>query len=231
MSKTTFITIFILGIVASLIFYFYPQIDLTISSFLYNSQQGFFLVAHPNRIINFFRFAIVVLSYIIVISMIIVLVIKWLRPKIFSQIPARTAIFIILSFTIPSLLVVESVLKEHWGRARPSQITQFGGDSQFTPAWEITEQCESNCSFSSGEAANAFAYIALIFIAGKRRRTVAVVVLTVASLVGLMRMAQGGHFFSDVIISAWIEYIMIWLFYQWYLLKRPNKSFLLFRGD
>ena len=49
-------------------------------------------------------------------------------------------------------LVVNGVLKAFWGRARPSQILEFGGAAQFTPPVQIADQCARNCSFVSGEA-------------------------------------------------------------------------------
>lgn len=50
-------------------------------------------------------------------------------------------------------LLVNGVLKATIGRARPFSITEFGGQQLFTPPFQFSTQCYSNCSFSSGETA------------------------------------------------------------------------------
>ena len=67
-------------------------------------------------------------------------------------------------------LVVNGILKEHWGRARPRDVTQFGGDRRFTPALVIADQCERNCSFSAGHPSAGFALAALAYASISRRR-------------------------------------------------------------
>ena len=53
-------------------------------------------------------------------------------------------------------LVVNGILKDDFGRARPRDIEAFGGSSQFTPAFVVSHECDRNCSFSSGDGAGAF---------------------------------------------------------------------------
>ena len=43
--------------------------------------------------------------------------------------------------------VVNEALKNHWGRARPEQVSDFGGAQRFTPALQPADQCVKNCSF------------------------------------------------------------------------------------
>lgn len=50
-------------------------------------------------------------------------------------------------------LLVNGVLKAMIGRARPFSVTEFGGHQLFTPPFQFSTQCYSNCSFSSGETA------------------------------------------------------------------------------
>ena len=54
-------------------------------------------------------------------------------------------------------LIVNSFLKEYFGRARPRDIVEFGGDKMFTAVWQVSDACYTNCSFTSGEAAGAMA--------------------------------------------------------------------------
>jgi len=52
-------------------------------------------------------------------------------------------------------LVVNAILKDHSGRARPAQIAEFGGEREFSRAFAIADQCKRNCAFVSGHVAYA----------------------------------------------------------------------------
>jgi membrane-associated phospholipid phosphatase len=105
-------------------------------------------------------------------------------------------------------LVVNTVLKDHWGRARPLQIEQFGGSRAFTPAPLPAAQCARNCSFPSGHAALGFSLLAfaLLLPPGAARRLATAAALGVGVLVGLARIAQGAHFLSDVVYAGLVVY-------------------------
>ena len=118
--------------------------------------------------------------------------------------------YILALFVIGPGLIVNAGFKAHWGRARPSQITEFGGAAHFTPAWEISDQCAKNCSFVSGEGAGATALaIALLLILYRFRHRIAAPLyragqggtLMMLGFVGWQRIAAGGHFLSDVVLS------------------------------
>lgn len=123
----------------------------------------------------------------------------------------RVAAFILLSLALGPGLVVEVGLKDHWGRARPRDLVEFGGGARFTPAYLPSEECASNCSFTSGHAAMAFYFLtfALLAPAPWRRPAVAAVV-AFGGLTGAMRVAQGAHFASDVIASGFLVAGIVW---------------------
>jgi lipid A 4'-phosphatase len=60
-------------------------------------------------------------------------------------------------------LLANTLLKDHWGRARPTQIEAFGGLQRFTPAPLPAAECERNCAFVSGHAALGFSLVAFGF--------------------------------------------------------------------
>jgi len=101
-------------------------------------------------------------------------------------------------------LVVNGILKEHWGRARPRDVTEFGGDRRFTPAFVISDQCERNCSFTAGHPSAGFALAALGYAYASRRKRWQVIAAATGFglIVGLARVAAGGHFLSDVLFSG-----------------------------
>ena len=103
-------------------------------------------------------------------------------------------------------VLVNSVFKEHWDRARPRQIQEFGGDKQFTPAWVVSNQCDRNCSFTSGHAAAGFAFVVMHFVA--RSRTWLWLGLASGALIGAARIAVGAHFLSDIVFSFFLVYLV-----------------------
>ncbi|MGH7089228.1 MAG: phosphatase PAP2 family protein, partial [Stellaceae bacterium] len=127
----------------------------------------------------------------------------------------RAGIFLLLALALGPGLVVNGMLKDHWGRARPAQIQEFGGHAHFTPAFVPSDQCETNCSFPAGDPANGFVLVAAGFLATRRRRRRALIAAGVGAglLLGFMRVAGGGHFLSDVLASVYLFLYINWLLY------------------
>ena len=102
------------------------------------------------------------------------------------------------------IVIVNLLLKNLWGRARPGDIIQFGGKEQFTPWFQISDACNINCSFVSGDSAIGFSIIVLYFLTKKTVYFWSSIIL--GSALGLIRIMEGGHFLSDVLMSAFIIY-------------------------
>ncbi|TPW01688.1 MAG: superfamily protein, partial [bacterium] len=102
-------------------------------------------------------------------------------------------------------LIVNLILKDHWGRPRPSTIAEFFGPNHYVPPFLISDQCLDNCSFPSGHAALGFWLVAFALLTPPvRRRRALWAALVFGAMVGLVRIAQGGHFLSDVLVSGMI---------------------------
>lgn len=118
--------------------------------------------------------------------------------------------YVLLVLLIGPGLIVNAALKEHWGRARPLQIAEFGGAATFSGALVPSDQCTHNCSFTSGHVAYAAMPLALAYLARtrRRRRMWLAVGIAAALAVGVMRMRMGGHFLSDVLFSLSMTWIV-----------------------
>lgn len=135
-----------------------------------------------------------------------------------------TALTLILTLALGSGFLINGTLKEYWGRPRPKQVTQFGGTQAFRPFYSpnFFHQPMPSKSFPSGHASMGFFFFALA-IAGKRlnnkylRRSGLALALLLGLALSLSRMAQGGHFFSDVLFSGiimwYVALSMDWLVY------------------
>jgi lipid A 4'-phosphatase len=67
----------------------------------------------------------------------------------------------------------------------------------------LTRQCERNCSFVSGHASTGFALMALGVYGKRRQRRRWLAIGWAAGLsLGLIRIAQGGHFLGDVLFAG-----------------------------
>lgn len=214
MSLRVFYCVAIITALFSGLLWLFPQIDLAISHLFYHADRGFLLEYHYSHWhLGFFRDMLIDITYGFITVLCFTLITGLLFKRRFIPISHFTCMFLLLCFSLGPALLVNDLLKNHWGRARPYQVQEFGGDKQFTPAWEISNQCPKNCSFTSGETANVFCYLALIFVV-RRKKLIGGIVLAVAALISFERIAQGDHFFSDTILSGLLDYLLIWLIYQ-----------------
>jgi membrane-associated phospholipid phosphatase len=99
-------------------------------------------------------------------------------------------------------------------------VTQFGGDLAFVPWWDPRGGCGRNCSFFSGEGATAFWTFAPAALTPPAWRPLAYVAATAFGvLTSALRMAFGGHFFTDVAAAGLVTFLVIWLahgyIYRW----------------
>jgi len=100
-------------------------------------------------------------------------------------------------------LVANLVLKDHWGRARPEHLIEFGGSKKFTPALIPARECDRNCSFVSGEAAAVYMpFFAAALAAARYRLALLATGVVLGSMAGAVRMAQNAHFLSDVLFAG-----------------------------
>jgi len=121
----------------------------------------------------------------------------------------KKALFLVLLMVLGPGLMVNVIFKDHWGRPRPKQIEQFGGNSTYLPVW-----CKGTAgqgkSFPSGHAAMGFYLIAPFFFLRDQHKRWATAFLAIGVgyglLIGLGRMIEGGHFASDVLWSGGFIY-------------------------
>lgn len=217
-SKTGFWIALLLCILLSILFVIFPQIDIQISSIFFN--HGYFLKQEWMTIVR-----IIFASAIFWLIVILIFTILWsvLRKK-YQMI--RSALYLLLCFSLGPGLLVNVILKDHWGRPRPVQVTQFGGNKTFQKPWVISQQCDTNCSFVAGEPSAAFAFFALLALIKKKKiwQWPVTCLLTLNwLLISYIRIAEGGHFLSDILIGATLTYMVIWICY--YLVYKFNYRF------
>jgi len=206
--------------ITSLLFVLFPQIDIMTSALFYDKATGF--VSSDNLIVYFFYHSI---KYILIFTYLFLLGLWLYNKKTANHIldfDGKKFLYLFLVLAIGSGLIVNATLKEHWGRARPHHIVQFGGTKTFTPAFVISDQNDN--SFSSGHASAAFVFIAFALLAKRRRKMWMSLALLYGISVGLVRIVVGGHFLSDTIVSFYIMYIVSMLLYERFFLNNTQDD-------
>jgi lipid A 4'-phosphatase len=180
-----------------------PTLDLSVSGLFYRPETGF--IYQDLAWVKFSYGLFAWIQFPVLAALVLGLVAGFFSAAWAGR---RMALaFLLCSLLLGPGLVVNEVLKNHTGRARPEQITEFGGTHRYTPPWQISDQCASNCSMSSGHAAMGFFPMALAWVIRRQRRFWMLAGWVTGSLVGLGRILQGGHFLSDV----WMSAAVVWL--------------------
>ena len=202
------------------LFVLFPKIDLYVSGLFFAHHQ-FFLKHTLFAIIIYKATIIITASFALAIVLLLFIETVW---KI-HIVRKKVLIYLLLVLLIGPGLIVNVVFKNHFGRARPSQIEYFGGDKKFTPALVMAHQCKKNCSFSSGHAAAAFYFLAFVPLLSGRKKFIAALLATIwGSIVGFVRIIQGGHFLSDVVCSAIVVYGTALLLHYFLFERNMNET-------
>jgi lipid A 4'-phosphatase len=196
-------------IISSLIFVFFPQIDIYISGLLYDPKYGF--TANGTWYEDILYNSVKPIIFIAIALPILIWIYNIFTKKNLLHINGKVIGYLLLVLAIGPGLIVNDLFKEHWGRARPAQTVIFGGQKEFTPAYVISDQ--GGYSFSSGHTAGAFFLVALALLARRNRAFWMSLAFVYGILVSYVRIAAGGHFFSDTVVSFFIVYITSLMLY------------------
>jgi len=219
MNRTGLAIALAIAALAGLILGVFPQLDLDVAARFYEPATHSFSAAKWNwatparDAATFFITLIIGLVFLAVAG-------KVLLPQRRMPIGGRAALFLAVTLALGPGLLANVILKDHSGRMRPVDVVQFGGTERFTPWWDPRGPCPNNCSFIAGEASGGFWTLAPAALVPPQWRPLAYAgALAFGAALGLLRMAGGGHFLSDVIFAGVLMFVVIWtchgLIYRW----------------
>jgi membrane-associated PAP2 superfamily phosphatase len=227
MTRAALITALAIGFVFGLLCAVDPQLDLDLAAPGFNSSRRLFVV-NAQPWVQHTRTAARILIALLALPAFLAIILKLIWPQRRMLIEARAALFLIAALALGPGLLTNVILKDHWGRPRPIDVQQFGGDYRFEPWWDLRGDCPNNCSFIAGEPSGAFWTLAPAALAPPPLQTAAYgAALAFGIALGAFRMAAGAHFFSDVVFAGVLMYLVIWsahgVIYRWPATRLDEK--------
>jgi len=223
MNRGGLVAVLAIALVVGVLFAVDPRLDLAISRLFYDPQHNQFAVnsqpwaEHSRGIAQWLVALVAAPAFLAVIG-------KLLRPNRPMLVRGRAALFLILTLALGPGVLANMVLKDHWGRSRPIDVTELGGAGRFTAWWDPRGECPTNCSFIAGEPSGAFWTLAPASLAPPQWRLLAYAgALAFGAADGALRIGAGGHFFSDVAFAGIFMFGLIWMAHGLIFRWRPTR--------
>ena len=228
MNRTGLLIALSLALVIGLVFGIFPELDLKLASLFYDAPTRSFPLK-LNWVATYARDGAMWIAWAIATPAIAAVIIKLIRPDRPLLMSGRAIVFLLLTLTLSAGVLTNLTFKSYWGRPRPVLVTEFGGDLPFVAWWDPRGECGRNCSFFSGEGATAFWTFAPAALTPPAWRPLAYAAATLFGVVtSVLRMAFGGHFFTDVAAAGLVTFLVIWLaysyIYRWPLTRLSDEA-------
>jgi membrane-associated PAP2 superfamily phosphatase len=223
MNRTGLAITLVVAVAVGVLFAIYPQFDLGLAGLFFNPAEHLFVVSGnqgAQSIWQSLRHLAEGLITVLVAPAVLAICGKLILTRRRMLIGGRAALFLAVTLALGPGLIANVLLKDHWGRPRPIDVTEFGGADPFVPWWNPRGPCPTNCSFIAGEPSGAFWTLAPAALAPPQWRVLAYGgALAFGAGVGVLRMAAGGHFFTDVVFAGVFMYLLVWamhgLIFRW----------------
>ena len=195
--------------------------DIALQRYFYSPEKGWLLQFHP--IWDFiYRFGIFP-GYFLAFGGLVMITLSYWNVKYINY--RKASMVLIFTMIVGPGLIVNLVLKDHTGRPRPREITEFGGAEKFLCVCEKGATNEGK-SFPCGHCSMGF-YLAIPYLfLRNRKKILAYSVLAVGIgygiIIGIARMMAGGHFASDVLWAGLIVWLIALSGYYLFRVDKPT---------
>ena len=137
----------------------------------------------------------------------------------------RYFLLVVLTSVLGAGLLVNGILKPYWGRPRPNQIQEFGGQYSYRHALSPGIPGKGK-SFPCGHCTMGFIFISLVYF--RRKSSVIAWIggiggLIYGGVISAARVVQGAHFVTDCIWSLGIIWLVSTALY-YLVLKIPASE-------
>ena len=215
-SRRGFLVTLALFVIVAGIFALWPSLDLAVSHALYIDGEGF---VGRGSVWSGVRLFFRVLPFVALAAFAALYVCRGRGVSVPYAPSERALVFLAATLAIGPGLIVNLGLKDHAHRPRPTQTRDFGGPYEFRPWDRFDGGCKKNCSFVSGEASQGFWMLAPASLAPPPFAPLAIgAALAVGVAASFVRLAEGGHYLSDVMLSGLLTILILqiarWLVFR-----------------
>lgn len=148
----------------------------------------------------------------VVVAGVIALFVALRNQFIHSHVGLRNpALYFLAVILLGPLLMVNLVLKDHWGRPRPREVVEFNGHYDYQPPVVVGDSGRK--SFVCGHCSSGYMLFAFYFMLDKGKNLALLCTLLYSFLIGFARMTAGGHFVSDILWSGYVVFGVCWFLY------------------
>jgi lipid A 4'-phosphatase len=219
MNRTGLFIALALALIIGVLFGIYPELDLKLAGLFYDASTKSFPL-RLNTLAVIARDGAMWIAWGFALPAVVALVVKLARPDKPLLMSGRAVVFLLTTLILSAGVLTNLTFKSYWGRPRPVTVSQFNGSAPFVAWWDPRGSCGRNCSFFSGEGATAFWTYAPAALTPPAWRPLAYAAATLFGVTtSVLRMAFGGHFFTDVAAAALVTFLVIWLahgyIYRW----------------
>jgi membrane-associated phospholipid phosphatase len=193
--------------IAAGVFLTWPQLDLAVTHAFFDGHRTFYGTTFFGRTL---RAILRLASYTIFAAFVLAYVSARLYARKRLVPTGRNLVFLALTLALGPGLSVNLLIKEHSHRPRPFQTQDFGGQWPFRPFGDFDGQCVTDCSFVSGETSTAAWSLAPALLTPPPWRAAVIGASVLFTLVmGVERVAYGGHYLSDVSFGALLNWFIV----------------------
>jgi membrane-associated PAP2 superfamily phosphatase len=228
MNRTGLLIVLAIAGLVGVVFAIWPELDLRLAALFYDPATSSFPASYDPTLRRLRSVAMWIVGAVAAPAFIAV-ALKLALPRTRLLLPGRAVLFLIATLALAPGLLVNVTLKDYGGRPRPAGVTQLGGPEVFVPWWDPRGACDKNCSFVGGEPSGAFWTMAPAALAPATWRAAAYgAAIAFGVGVSVLRMAFGGHFFTDVVFAGVLTYLVVWLMhgliYRWRATRLSNDG-------
>jgi lipid A 4'-phosphatase len=214
MNRTGLIIALAVGAIVGLIFGIDPQLDLQIAHLFFDPHANPAAAYAMRQWLIPVRDTCMWIVAAMLLPAILAVIGRLVMPRSRMLIPGRAAVFLLMTMALGPGLMVNGILKDHWGRPRPIDVQQMGGTEYFVAWWDPRGDCPSNCSFVSGDvSAGIWTLAPAALMPAPWRPAAYVAAVAFGAAIGIMRMLFGAHFLTDVVFAGVITFLITWLTY------------------
>lgn len=190
------------------------DLDRSISSHFYRPGEGWYLGKHP--LWAWLHQNGTIPGILLAVGCLLVWLLSYYQPGLRHW--RKPCLVVVLTAVLGAGILVNAVLKQYWGRPRPSQTIEYGGQWEYRPIFPPGTPGQG-ASFPTGHSTMGFLFLACAAFYPRSKSLAIAGVGTGLVLGGLLsaaRVVQGAHFTNDTLWSFGLvgmtaAGLMIWL--------------------